>query len=498
MKKLIILSLALVLLIAGPVAAAEKPIKGGTVKVCVPDEPPGLDPTAHTAAAVDRVVYSNVFEGLLKVNAAGQLVPGLAEKIEASPDGLVYTFRLRKGVKFHNGEPFNAAVAKWNLERGQAENTINPHPEYFRVITKIETPDEYTLIVTLKEPNALFLPYMAEGDAVMLPMKGYEEAKSNPIGTGPFKFVKWNRGDSVEIARFEGYWNPELPYLDKLTFRFIPDPSAQVAALKAGDVDVIVIGAAPEPAKELAKDARFKVLAGTTTNEVILSTNNKVKPFDNQMVRQAMAMAIDRKMVVDLAMSGYGTPIGSHWSPGTMYYADMTKKFPYNPQKAKELLAKAGYPNGFEAVIKVPTNYAYAKRSAEVVTDLLGQVGIKLTIEPIEWGQWVDRVFKKKEFQLTIIGHAEAWDIGIYAKPGYYFQYESDEFKNAYSQTLKALNEEERGRGFIRCQEIIAEEAVNGFLFSLPSITVLKTAVMGWWENYPTIALDATQVWIKK
>lgn len=499
MKKLLIVLFALMLAFTTQALYAQTPQKGGSLIVVQPAEPPsGLDPTAGTSAAIDRVVYANIYEGLVKTNSKGEFVPGLATKWEVSPDGKVYTFHLRKGVKFHNGESFNAQVAKWNLERALAENTKNVHPEYFRVVTKIETPDDSTLVAHLKDVDALFIAHMAEGDAVMLPMKGYENANTQPVGTGPFKFVKWVRGDRVEMVRFDGYWNPKLPYLDKVTFKFIGDASAQITALKAGDVDVLGWISAPESAAELSKDKRFKVYAGTTTGEVIMSTNNKAKPFDNKLVRQAIAYAIDRQTIVDLVMFGYGTPIGSHWSPSTPYYVDLTKKFAYNPQKAKELLAQAGYPNGFEAKIQLPAIYSYSRRAGEVIADMLGQVGIKLKIEVVDWGFWIDRIFKQKDFQLTMIGHVEAWDIGIYANPNYYFQYDSQEFRDAYAKALKAPNEAEKAKWFGRCQEIIAEDAVNGYLFSAPNLPAMKTAVMGWWENYPTIALDCTQVWWKK
>jgi len=289
MKKLFIILLALSVLLPTHLALAETPQKGGNLIIAVGDEPPGLDPTASASAAIDRVVYSNIMEGLVKVDRSGQFVPGLATKWDVSPDGKVYTFHLRKGVSFHNGEAFNAAVAKWNLERAVAQDTKNAHPEFFRVIEKIETPADYTLKLTLKDVDALFIVHMAEGDAVMLPMKGYENMAAEPVGTGPFKFAKWTRGDSVEMARNDKYWNPRLPYLDKVTYRFIKDPSAQVAALKAGDIDIIGWLLAPELAPAIEKDKRFKVLAGASTSEVIMSTNNKAKPFDNKLVRQAIA-----------------------------------------------------------------------------------------------------------------------------------------------------------------------------------------------------------------
>jgi peptide/nickel transport system substrate-binding protein len=486
------------LLLLSPAAWAQESAKGGSLVVCVSDEPPGLDPTMSASAAIDRVVYANIFEGLVKVDRNGRYVPGLAMKWEATPDGKVYTFTLRKGVTFHNGEPFNARVAKWNLERGAAKDTKNAHPEFFRVIEKIETPDDATLKVTLKDVDALFIVHMGEGDAVMLPMKGYENTAAQPIGTGPFKFVQWTRGDRVDMVRNEKYWNPQLPFLDKVTFRFIGDPSAQIAALKAGDIDIIGWVLAPELVVDLTHDPRFKVLSGASTSEMIMSTNNKAKPFDNKLVRQAMAYAIDRQAVIDLVMSGYGTPIGSHWPPITPYYKDLTGMFPYNPKKAKELMVQAGYPNGFEATIKLPAIYAYAKRAGEVIADMLGQIGIKLKIEIVEWGVWLDRVFKQKDFQLSMIGHAEAWDIGIYANPNYYFQYDSQEFRDAYAKALKAPNDAEKAKWFGRCQEIVASDAVNAFLFCTPALSAMKASVNNWWKNYPTIALDCTEVWLKK
>ena len=498
MKKILIFLLAAAVLMPAAAFGAASPVRGGSLVVCLPDEPPGLDPTANTAAAIDRVVYANVFEGLVKVDENGAFVPGLATGWEVSNDGKTYTFHLRQGVRYHNGEAFNAAVAKWNLARAMAEGTVNPHPEFFRGIESIETPDDATLVIRLKEVDALFIVHMAEGDAVMLPRKGYEQAASRPVGTGPFKFVQWDRGDKIVMERFDGYWNPKLPYLDRVTMKYIPDASAQLAALRAGDVDVLGYIAAPESAADLAKDKRFKVFAGTTTGEVIMSTNNKAKPFDNKKVRQAMAMAIDRQAVIELVMFGYGTPIGSHWSPSTPYFRDLTGKFPYNPEKAKALLAEAGYPDGFKAVIKLPAIYSYSRRAGEVIADMLGKVGIKLDIEIVEWGQWIERIFKKKEYQLTMIGHVEAWDIGIYANPNYYFQYDSQKFRDAYKQALTAPTQKEQAEWFGQCQEIIAEDAVNGFLFSAPNLPAMKKNVMGWWKNYPTIAIDCSAVWISK
>ena len=286
MKKVLLVTLALALMVPAGWASAAKPQKGGSMIICVGDEPPGLDPTASASAAIDRVVYANIMEGLIKVDRNGRFIPGLATRWDVSPDGKNYTFHLRKGVTFHNGEPFNAQVAKWNIERASAEGTKNAHPEFFRVIEKIETPDANTLKLTLKDVDALFIVHMAEGDAVMLPMKGYENTAAAPIGTGPFKFAKWTRGDSVEMVRNDNYWNPQLPYLDKVTYRFIKDPSAQVAALKAGDVDIIGWLFAPELAADIAKDKRFKVPVPLLPKSSCLPTTKQNRSTTNLYARR--------------------------------------------------------------------------------------------------------------------------------------------------------------------------------------------------------------------
>src|SRR3972149_10283379 len=196
----------------------------------------------------------------------------------------------------------------------------------------------------------MFLFNLARPDSLIVNKQAVDKFKSAPIGTGPFKFVEWVRGDHITLTKFDDYHKKGIPYLDKVTYKFIGDPSAQIASLKAGDIDVIAYDVSPENALLLEKDPKFKVLNGYTTTEVILSTNNSRKPFTDVKVRRAIAHAIDRNALIKGAMSGYGMPIGSHMDPGNPYYVDLTSVYPYHPQKAKQLLTDAGYPDGFEAV----------------------------------------------------------------------------------------------------------------------------------------------------
>ncbi|MBP1719838.1 MAG: transporter substrate-binding protein, partial [Deltaproteobacteria bacterium] len=402
---------------------AQNPTLGGTLTISLAAEPTGLDPTTNPSAAIKRVVHYNLLESLLKVDRNGKVVPMLAKSYTISKDGKEYSFILHKGIQFHDGKPCTAEDVKYSLERILEPKTAAPYKMYYENIESIQVVDPVTVIFRLKKADSMFLFNMARGDAVIVPRYAADQLKSTPIGTGPFKLVEWKRGDSVVMAKNADYYIKGRPYLDKVIFKFIPDPSSQLAALKAGDVDVIAYDMAPENVVALEKDGRFKVLKGHTTTDVILAMNHSKKPFSDPKVRQAITQAIDRKAVIQGAMSGFGTPIGSHMDPTNPYFVDLSGLYPYNPEKARQLLTEAGYPKGFEAVLKLPEPYVYARRSGEVIADQLSKVGIKLTLEVIQMGQWVDRVFKNADYDLTVMGHAEPFDIEIYGKANYYFRY---------------------------------------------------------------------------
>jgi peptide/nickel transport system substrate-binding protein len=492
-------SIFFVILISAALASAQqKPVYGGSLTIAQGVEPPGLDPTTATSAAIPRVVYGNVLEGLVKIDRDGKIVPSLAREIKTAKDGKEYTFSLKKEVKFHDGKPFDAEDVRFTLDRLMDPKTATAHPEYYKEIESVQVVDSHTLSIKLKNVNSMFLFNLARPDSMIVSKQSVDKLKSAPVGTGPFKFVEWIRGDRIVLSRFSDYHRKGIPYLDKVTFKFIGDASAQIASLKAGDVDVIAYDVSPENALLLEKDPKYKVFNGYTTTEVILSTNNSRKPFTDVRVRRAMAYAIDRQALIKGAMSGYGTPIGSHMDPGNPYYVDLTSTTPYNPEKARQLLAEAGYPNGFDAVIKLPERFAYTRRSGEIIADMLSQIGIRLKIELTEWGQWIDRVFKGGDFDLTVIGHAEPFDINIYANPKYYFHYDSPRFQ----ETLKKAEMEPAPKAqrelYVACQKILAEDAVNGFLFVLPSLPTMRKEVMNWWKDYPMTASDVTEVWIQK
>jgi len=479
-------------------ALAQNPVYGETLTVTLSAEPPGLDPTTSPAATIKRVVHYNLFEGLLKVDRTGKVVPMLAKSYTASKDGKEYTFALHPGIKFHDGKPCTAEDVKFSLERILDPKTAAPYRMYYEGIETVQVVDPLNVKITLKKYDSMFLFNIARGDAVIVPRQAVDKLKSQPIGTGPFKLAEWKRGDSIVLVKNTDYYLKGIPYLDKVIFKFIPDPSSQLAALKAGDVDVIAYDMAPENVAALEKDARFKVLKGHTTTDVIMAMNHSKKPFNDPKVRQAITLAIDRKAVIQGAMSGFGTPIGSHMDPTNPYYVDLSGLYPYNPEKAKPLLAEAGYPKGFEAILKLPEPYAYARRSGEVIADQLSKVGIKLTLEVIQMGQWVDRVFKNADYDLTVMGHAEPFDIEIYGKPNYYFRYSNPKFQEMLKKAEEEINEQTRKKIYADIQKLIADDFVNVYLFVNPALPAMKKEVQNWWKDYPTIAVDATEVWLQK
>jgi len=481
-----------------PEALAQKPAYGGTLTITLSAEPPGLDPTTSPAATIKRVVHYNLLESLLKVDRKGEIVPALAKGYEVSKDGREYTFHLQRGIKFHEGKPCTAEDVKFSFERLLDPKTAAVNRKYYVGIESVQVINPLTVKFKVKRFDSNFLFNLARGDAVIVSRDTVDRLKSQPIGTGPFKLLEWKRGDSVTMVRNPDYYIKGIPYLEKVVFKFIPDPSAQLAALRAGDVDVIAYDLSPENAVLLEKDPRFKVLKGNTTTDVIMAINNSRRPLNDPRIRQAITLAIDRQAVIQGAVAGYGSPIGSHMDPTNPYYVDLTGLYPYNPEKAKQLLAEAGYPRGFGAVLKLPEPYAYARRSGEIIADQLSRVGIKLLIEVIQWGQWIDRVFKNAEYDLTVIGHAEPFDIEIYGRPDYYFRYNNPRFQELMKKAEEEMNEQERKKIYAAAQRMLADDFVNAYLFVYPALPAMKKEVMNWWKDYPTIAVDATEVYIQK
>lgn len=456
-------------------------------------EPPNLDPTGGAAAAIDEVVYANIFEGLTRFTSDGSVIPALAESWEIENDGMRYVFALHAGVKFHDGSDFTADDVLFSIDRARAEDSTNAQKTLFANIESVEVVDPLTVAINLAQADGNLLFNLAWGDAVMVASESIDDAATHPVGTGPFRFSKWVQGDHIDIEKNADYWG-EPAKLDKATFKFISEPTAAFAALMAGDVDTFPVFPAPENLPQFEADPRFAVVLGSTEGETILSINNKEPPLDNVLVRQAIAHAIDRSAIIDGAMFGYGTPIGSHFAPHNPAYVDLTGKSAYDPEKSRELLKEAGLEVGFKTTLKLPPP-AYARRGGEIIAAQLREVGIEVEITNLEWAQWLEQVFKGKDFGLTIVSHTEPMDIAIYANPEYYFQYDNAELQALMASFNAETDTATRTEMLQQAQTTIADDYVNGYLFQLAKTGVASVKLKGLWENSPTQANDLTAVY---
>ena len=458
-------------------------------------EPSGLDPTIAAPVAIGQVTWQNVFEGLVRIDRDGAIKPQLAKAWTISPDGLTYRFELQTGVTFHNGEPFDAAAARFTLDRARGPQSLNSQKAFYAAIESIDTPDAGTLVLHLKKPAGNLLYWLGWPAAVMVEPKSAGADRTDPIGTGPFRFAAWRRGDRVELARNADYWDKaRAARLARVTFRFIPDPQAQSAALRAGDVDAFPEFGTPELFLGFQNDKAFKAVVGETGLKTVAGMNNAKKPFDDKRVRQALKMAIDRKVLIEGAYSGLGIPIGSHFSPSDPGYKDMTGVLPYDPAKAKALLAEAGYADGLSFTMKTP-QMSYASRSSEVLQALLSEVGVKMTIVPSEFpAQWVQDVFLGRNFDMTIVAHAEPLDIGIYARDPYYFNYKNPAFDKVIDTAEQETDPAKRAADYGQAQAILAEDVPALYLFVLPKLGVWSAKLDGLWVNEPIPSNDLTEV----
>jgi len=482
----LIAAFAVIAGLAGGAVAAQDSLQLGMVL-----EPPHLDPTAGAAAAIREIGYANIFEGLTRIDESGTVQPALARSWTVSDDGLVYTFELAPGVTFHNGVPLSAEHVVFSFERAMAEDSVNAQKQLFEPIASVEAADAATVVITLKRPTGHFLFNLGWGDMVIVEPSSADTNKTEPVGTGPFRFSRWVTGDRVELVRNDDYWG-EAPALASATFKFIPDPAAATAAMLAGDIDAFPNFPAPEALVQFEADPAFEVVIGSTEGETILAINNAKPPLDDIRVRRALAQAIDRQAVIDGAMFGYGTPIGSHFAPHNPAYVDLTGRYPYDPEAAKALLAEAGVEN-LQLTLKLPPP-TYARRGGEIIQAQLAAVGIEAEIIPMEWAQWLEQVFTNKDYDLTIVSHTEPMDIDIYARDDYYFGYDNPAF-DALIETLAATDDPaERAALFAQAQEILAEDSVNVFLFQLAKHGVWKAGVEGLWHNSPIPANDLTAV----
>jgi peptide/nickel transport system substrate-binding protein len=451
-------------------------------------EPPGLDPTAGAASAIAEITQYNIYETLTKINADGSVTPLLAESWEVSPDLRTYTFKLRKGVKFQNGEPFNAQAVKFSFTRAGAEKSTNKDKRTFASMDAVQAVDDYTIVIVNKELDPDFLFLMGQATAVIVEPKSANDNATKPVGTGPYKLENWAKGSSVTLTKWDGYRNAGAIKLKRVTFRFIADPAAQVAALLAGDVDAFP-RVTPRGVPQFKDNPKYQVVISGSRAKTVLAINNKKKPFDDVRVRRAITMAIDRKAVIQGAADGYGAPIGSYYVPGAFGYVDLNNVNPYNPEKAKALLKEAGV-NSLDVTITLPPP-PYARQGGEVIASQLAKVGINAKLQNVEWAQWLSNTYGgAHNYDMTIISHVEPFDLNNFDKPDYYWGYGSPKFKDLYNKYKNAPRAEDRKKLLGDIQRLVADDAVLAYLYQPQWVTIANKNVKGLWKDMPVFVND--------
>ena len=452
-------------------------------------EPPGLDPTAGAASAIAEVTLYNIFETLTKINADGSVTPLLAERWEVSPDLRTTTFYLRKGVKFSNGEPFNAQAVKFSFDRAAGEKSTNKDKRTFAAMESVRAVDEYTLVIVNKEPDPDFPFLMGQGTAIIVEPKSADTNAAKPVGTGPYVLDGWAKGSSITLKASPSYRAPGALKIKRATFRFISDPAAQVASVLSGDVDAFV-RVTPRGLNQFKSNPRLQTVVAGSRAKTVLAINNAKKPLNDVRVRRAISAAIDRKAVIAGAGDGLGVPIGSHYVPGAPGYIDTTGINPYNPDKARALLKEAGVATPLELSLVLPPP-PYARQGGEVIVSQLAKVGINAKVQNVEWAQWLANTYGgAHNYDLTIISHVEPFDLDNFTKPDYYWGYQNPKFNALYAKIKTTPNLAERNQLLGDAQKLLADDAVLAWLYQPQWVTVAKKGVQGLWKDMPLFVND--------
>lgn len=474
-----------------------EPVKGGEITIGIAqDLDDSLDPH-QTVAAGTREVLFNIFEGLVKPNSDGEMIPAVAEKYTLSEDGTTYTFTLREGVKFHNGQTVTAEDVVYSINRCAAvpEGQEKPLVAAFSAVKSVEALDEKTVTVTIAQRDLEFISYMT---AAIIPAD-YENQDTAPVGTGPFRFVSRTPQQDFVMERFEDYWGAPA-WLDKVTYKICENADALVMNLNGGSIDLC---AHLTSAQASQLNQNFQVLEGTMNLVQAIYLNNQAKPFDNQLVRQALCYAIDRQGIMDMVADGHGTAVGSSIYPAfTKYFLpELVDKYPHDVAKAKELLAQAGYPDGFDMTISVPNNYQPHMDTAEVVAEQLREAGINVTIQPVEWSTWLDTIYNGRQFQATVVGvdaanmTARAMLERFTSDYGKNFiNYNNPAYDALFQKAINAQDEAGQTDLYKQMETMLADTAANVYIQDLCDLVAMRQD-LGGLKFYPIYVLDLSTVY---
>jgi peptide/nickel transport system substrate-binding protein len=490
MRRFHVTALALLLVVSGCSAGSSATVSSdpNSLSVGFTAEPANFDFTGTDGTAIPQALLYNVYEGLVKLDEHGKIVPLLASSWTVSADRKTYDFQLRPGAKFSNGAPFTADDVKFSLLRVKTDWKISIKSK-MDVVERVDVVDPVHARVTLSKPSNNWLFDLTSRLGAMFSPTGVADLANTPIGTGPYVVAQRRRGDSIVLRENRGYWGKKPAY-STVYLKYIKDPTALNNALLSNGIDVISTITAPDSIPQFENDNRFNVVQGTTNSEVTLAFNDAKAPLNDVRVRQALTYAIDRKALLDTAWAGRGTLIGSMVPPTDPWFEDLSGVYQFDPARAKALLADAGQVN-LSLRLRIP-NLPYSVSAAQVVASQLADIGVKVTIEPLDFpAVWLKQVFTDHDFDLSIIQHVEARDITTFGNPKYYWGYNNPKVKALLAQADSGSTDEQV-TAMREVAKTLNADAAADWLFLFPNVIVAKTKVTGLSQNQVSESFDLT------
>ncbi len=482
-------------------AQETKDVADSHITIGIPQDLDSLVPSLSQGAGTQEILF-NIYEGLIKPDSDGNLIPAVASDYTMSEDGLTYTFTLRDGIKFHNGNPVTVADVKYSIDTCAGLNGGEPVISAFSNIESVETPDGQTIIITLKESSSSFLAILATVEAAIVPAD-VDDLQTNPIGTGPYKFVSRSLQENVILERFDEYWG-EPAHIQDITLKVLADADSIVMNLEGGAVDMVARVSTTQAAEF---GDNFEVLEGTMNLVQAVYLNNAAAPFDNELVRQALCYVINKQEILDFVSDGKGTPVGSSMFPafGKYYIEELNDTYTTDIDKAKELLAQAGYADGFSFTMKVPSNYQQHVDTAQVVAEQLKQIGVTANIELIEWETWLNDVYQGRDFEATLVGvDASTLTAGAMLSRfrsdahNNFINYKNADYDAAYANALaaEAVSDDEKATQYYKeCETILADTAANVYIQDMCELVAIRKGYAGY-EFYPLYIQDFSKIYI--
>ncbi len=487
------LGVALALILTVFLAGCTRPDEGSsslrTLNIGATAEPSGLDMTTVSGAGTPYVLLYNVYETLVKLDGEGEIRPLLATDWDLSPDRLTYTFTLDKGARFSSGGRVDADAVVASFERSRSDKATEQIRSKWKVVDTIKATSDETVEVKLTKPSNDWLFHLTGSAGIIVDPEGADGLDKKPAGSGPYLFEEWEPGSHIKLSGNESYWGTP-PRFGDVYFRYYTDPNAMVAAMGSGQLDIVSNLTVPQALGQFSDKSRYNVYEGSTNGEVVLGFNHRNKALSDVRVRQAINHAINRKGLRDAAWGGKGGLIGSMVPPTDPWYEDLSNTYSYDPKRARALLAQAGYADGLTLRLRVPT-LPYGQPSGRYIVSALKEVGITVKFEEVEFAVWLDQVYGKHDYDMTVVAHVEPRDLNTFADPNYYWGYNNTTFQQLLAKA-DAASSEDQIKLLKQAAKLLADDAAADWLFLLPNIVVTKPEISGVQANQVSMSFDVT------